>query len=38
MPSTRTRHGLGRDGSSSAYNGATRPDEPLPLDIGSGWV
>jgi hypothetical protein len=38
MPSTRPCHGLGSDVSSGAYNGAARPDEPLPLDIGSGWV
>jgi hypothetical protein len=35
MSSTRPRHSLGSDGSSGAYNGAVRPDEPLPLDI---WV
>jgi hypothetical protein len=36
MPSTRPRHGLGSDGSSDAYPGTARPNEPLPLDIGSG--
>jgi hypothetical protein len=29
MPSTRPRHSLGSDGSSGAYHGAARPDEPL---------
>jgi hypothetical protein len=38
MPSTRPRHCLDSDGSSGAYNRAARPDEPLPLDIGFGWV
>jgi hypothetical protein len=38
MLSMRPRHGLGSDGFSGAYNGAARPEEPLSLDIGSGWV
>jgi hypothetical protein len=38
MLSKRPHHSLGSDRSSGAYNGATCPDEPLPLDIGSGWV
>jgi hypothetical protein len=38
MRSMRPRHGLGSDESFGAYNGVARPDEPLPLDIGSGWV
>jgi hypothetical protein len=33
VPSTRPRHGLGSDGSSGAYLGAARTDEPVPSDI-----
>jgi hypothetical protein len=38
MQSTRPCHGLGSDESPGAHNRAARPDEPLPLDIGFGWV
>jgi hypothetical protein len=38
VPSTRPRQGLGSDGSSGAYRGAARPDEPVPPDIGSGRI
>jgi hypothetical protein len=38
MSLTRPCHGLGSDESSGAYHGATRQDEPLPPEIGSGRV
>jgi hypothetical protein len=38
MPSMRSHHNLGSDGSSGTYNKAAGPDEPLPLDFEFGGV